>query len=744
VAVAVTGQTQTYAERIAELRRRKLEHTRIKQREIGAMDFDDWAVIPPPEEKREIRRIMGPSGEPMTDMLFKGFEIESNHESGGFFGPALAGRNYRRLLEFHPVYIDPVGSLAGGYMVSFFSYREPHRHPDLRYDHLIPEQDMYGLITGIGGVQHLAHDLSIGLELGWKGILAKLRKYRALHGPERAPFYDGLEDVVLGLQNWIGRHAAEARRLTEEQPDPEIRENLLQMAEINERLVEEPPQTFREACQWILWYQMIARMYNNSGALGRLDLYLQPYYEPEKDAGRLTDEEAVFHIAQNLLRVTDYVQVGGYDRDGRDNTNRLSYLVLEAAHLLKIPANVAVAVGRGIDRGLFERGVEILFEDRLGVPKFLGLDTLYGDFTKHGYPMQVARTRIYNGCHWFAIPGREYGMNDMVKLNFAKVFDVALQEILAEPDLTATVDELWRRFEKHLRRAVEVLAEGLDFHMEHMHEVFPELVMDLLCHGPIEKGLDVSQPGAVEYVNLCIDGAGLATTADSFAALEQRLDAEKRLGWGELAAHLAANWAGAEGARIRAMMRNVPRYGSGGSAADAYAVRIVEAFRRIVSEKPTPAGHRMIPGLFSWASNISMGKGLRATPNGRGADDPISFGCNPDPGFRKDGALTALVESVAAVQPRMGNPAPLQLDVDPGLAQDRSAVETFCALLETHFEMGGTEINVNILDKETILEAREDPSKYPELVVRVTGFSAYFASLSPEMRDVVVKRIVAS
>ena len=77
--------------------------------------------------------------------------------------------------------------------------------------------------------------------------------------------------------------------------------------------------------------------------------------------------------------------------------------------------------------------------------------------------------------------------------------------------------ELWRRFTNHLRRAVAVIAEGIDFHLEHMDEVFPELMLDLLCHGTIERGLDAS-PGGVEYYNLCVDGAALATVADSFAA----------------------------------------------------------------------------------------------------------------------------------------------------------------------------------------------------------------------------------
>jgi formate C-acetyltransferase len=151
----------------------------------------------------------------------------------------------------------------------------------------------------------------------------------------------------------------------------------------------------------------------------------------------------------------------------------------------------------------------------------------------------------------------------------------------------------------------------------------------------------------------------------------------------------------------------------------------------------------MIPGLFSWAANLLLGKDVGATPNGRHAHAPISHGPNPDPGFRRDAAPTALALAVASVQPGYGNTAPMQIELDPGSSRSAEDVDNVAALIRTHFELGGTQININILDKKKLLEANEDPSRHPDLVVRVTGFSAYFASLSPEMRQMVVDRILA-
>ena len=125
------------------------------------------------------------------------------------------------------------------------------------------------------------------------------------------------------------------------------------------------------------------------------------------------------------------------------------------------------------------------------------------------------------------------------------------------------------------------------------------------------------------------------------------------------------------------------------------------------------------------------------------AGEAISHGANPDPGYRQDGAPTAMAVAIARVQPGYGNTAPMQMELDPGAVDGDEAVANVENLIRTHFDMGGTQINLNILDKETILKAHEDPSKYPDLVVRVTGFSAYFASLSPEFRQLVVDRILS-
>lgn len=540
----------------------------------------------------------------------------------------------------------------------------------------------------------------------------------------------------------IDTYSGIAAQLAAGVPDPEIAAHLRHLCALNRKIAHAKPETFEEACQFLLWYQMACRSYNGSGSLGRLDALLYPYYARETAAGTLDDERAVFLIACLLLRDTAYVHLGGYNRDGSDATNPVSYLVLEAVHRLKLPSNVGVCVGKGLDRNLLRKSVEYQFADKNGNPRFVGMETLVRGLVRNeGVSIEDARMRTNSGCHWLAIPGREYSMMDCVKINFSVVLDIALREAVekyGEP----SIDQILDLYTAHLRIAIQTLAKGFDSHYDNQIRNVPELPLDLMCHGTIEKGLDASG-GGVEHYLWCIDGSALAVAADSLAAIRQRVLREHRFTYAQLLHYLDSNWEGPEGERARLFLQNVDRYGKGGSDADDLAVRLSQIFTREVKAQRTPVhGFQMVPGLFSWANTLTMGATLGATPNGRRAGEPISHGANPNPGFRKDGAATAMSAAIASVQPGYGNTAPMQIELEPSVTTEEEGIELVMALIEDHFAQGGTLINLNVIDAERVRAAHEDPSLYPDLVVRVTGFSAYFASLSPKFRQLVVDRIL--
>ena len=693
-----------YDDRIMRLKARKLEQTAEKIRVEGLLDEDDYGRVVPPEG------------------LWK---ITPNHEDGSFYGYDAWTENFCSLMDVHPVYVDPDDAFAGRWMY-FMSKMRPNKwNPDYPYDHLKENIRKYDIICGIGDDAHFAPDYALGLRLGWKGIREKIEHYKSVNTlPEQQRFYDIHLRAIKSIQGWISRHVEKAREM-----------GLEDLAQVNEAILDNPPSTLREACQWIIWYHLASRTYNRDGAGGQIDELLRPYYENDIREGRIDKETAVYYLACFLINDPIYWQLGGPDENGNDQTSEISYLILDAADKINTSLNITVRVHDGLDKALLRKAVDCLVRNKNGWPRFSGDQALVEGFARNGFPESLARQRIAVGCNWMSLPGLEYTMNDLVKVNMAKVFEVAFKET----DAFEGTEALWARFVEHLKVAVHTAAEGIRHQLAYQKYNEPELILNLLSHGPIEKALDASDGGAA-YYNLAIDGAGLAVAADSFAAVQEHVEDSEEIVWADLRRAIDADFAGEGYEKIRLVLRQTGRFGKEGSAGQKWAERINKEFSDIVRSETEP-GKCFIPGLFSWANTVGFGAAVGATPDGRRAGKPISHGANPMPGFVHDGASLSLAKAVAAIQPGYGNTAPMQWEIDPGMGKVEN-VEIIEAIIRAHFKLGGTLINVNVMDKAMILEAHKDPSLYPDLVVRVTGFTAYFSMLSPEFRQLVVDRIL--
>lgn len=706
--------------RLYALRGKKLAQTKEKIAAEGLLDEDDYGRVVPPKGL---------------------WDIIPNHPDGSFYGYDAWTDNFCSLMAVHPVYIDPDDAFCGRWMYFMSKMRRNKWNPCYPYDFLQENIDKYNIICGIGDDAHFAPDFHIGLELGWQGLLDKIESFRSVNPePEKQHFYDIHVRAVKAVQGWIQRHIDAALAMAQTEQDPARRQNLLEMAEVNKWVISQPPRTLREACQWIVWYHLASRTYNRDGAGGQIDSLLQPYFEKDIQEGRITEDEAIWYLGCLLINDPIYWQLGGPDEEGKDQTSRISFLILEAADKINTSLNITVRVWDGLDPKLLRKSVEYLVKNKNGWPRFSGDKALVKGFMKNGYSAGLARQRIAVGCNWMSLPGMEYTMNDLVKVNMAKVFEVAWQEMLQGTQAPST-SLLWSLFAAHLEKAVATAAEGIRHHLKYQKYNEPELLLNLLSHGPIEKGLDASDGGA-RYYNLAIDGAGLAIAADSFAALEQRIELEHKLSWEIVAESIASNFGNRGGEMVRNILKNSEHYGCEGSLGEKWALKIRDSFVADVRSK-SEGNHVFIPGFFSWANTVSFGEHVQATPNGRLAGTPISHGANPVPGFVVDGASLSLASAIAKIQPGYGNTAPMQWELDPSFAKEKN-VEIIESIIKTHMDLGGTLINVNIMDKETLLKANENPSAYPELVVRVTGFTAYFCMLSPSFRQLVVDRLLES
>ncbi len=711
----------TYDERIALLRDRKVNQT-VEKAKAGGADEDDYGLI----EQDEFT-----------------YTLKPNHPNGSIYGYEAWVDNYVSLLAEHPLYVDPLDAFVGkGFL--FLERLRPKQHkwnPAYPYDHLKPTFELYGVISGIDNCHHFTPDIEIGFKLGWGGILKKLREQKALHDESHARFYDSEIAVVEAIIAFLLRGADTLAQLSKEEKNPQLAENLAEMAELNRRIAAGAPETFKEAVQWMCWFSMLSRTYNRGSAGGQLDEMLRPYYERDIAAGRLTDEDAIFYLACLFLQDSRYFQLGGPNEHGDDMTSKVSYLALEAADKLNIACNLTIRVHDKLDPVFFEKSVECLFRNRQGWPRYSSDAHLMEGFMRCGYSKELARRRVAAGCHWMCIPGMEYTMNDTVKINLSKVFEVAFHDMMEGDE--QNIDLLFELFKKHMARAVAATGEGIMHHLKYQTESIPELILNLFQHGLIEKGVNITDGGA-NFYNICVDGSGIAVVADSFAACQQRVDEEGALTYQELADWMKADFAGVEGERVRQLLQNSPRFGGGSTLGDDWAVKVNTEYTRMVRELcDVNPGIQFIPGYFSWSNAIMLGKQVGATPNGRHKGEPINHGANPLPGFRKDGAVTALCNSIAAIQPGYGNTAPVQLELDPGVASSPENITKMADMIYAILDTGNTLLNINIIDAQKILDAHKDPYKYPDLVVRVTGFTAFFAMLSPEFRQLVVDRVLA-
>ncbi len=721
-------RTFTYDERIALLRARKIEQTKEKAAAGGA-DEDDYGLI----EQNVFR-----------------YKLKPNHPNGSIYGYKAWQENYCSLLAQHPIYVDALDAFSakGFLFLERLRPQDKKWNPDYPYDDLQAIFDRYQIISGINNCHHFTPDIQIGLDIGWGGTLRKLKEQKALHDESHAEFYDAEIAVVEAVIAFINRAGDEIEALACQEQNKQLSENLHEMAAIDHRISTEPPKTFREAIQWSNWFSMISRTYNRGSAGGQLEDLFNPFYERDIKAGLLTDEEAVFYLACMFLQDSRYWQLSGPDSHDNDTTCHLSYLALDAADKINIACNLTIRMHDKIDPEFFRKSVEYLFKNKQGWPRYSCDKALMEGFMRCGYPKELARRRVAAGCHWMCIPGMEYTMNDTVKVNMAKVFEVAYDEMMANADsVEPSIDVLWELYRKHLKIAVDATGRGIIHHLTYQTKSQPELILNLFQHGLIEKGVNITDGGA-NYYNMCVDGSGLAVVADSFAACEQRIDREKRLTYAELTKYLDADYDCDNGEYVRQMMLKSERYGGGNTLGDAWAVRVSKLWTSLVRDlveqhKDNPKHVNFIPGFFSWSNTILLGSLLKATPNGRKRGEPINHGANPNGGFRKDGAVTAMCNSIAAIQPGYGNTAPVQLEVDPGIANDAEGVGKMCAMIRGILDSGNTLLNINIIDAKKILEADKDPMKYPDLVVRVTGFTAFFAMLSPKFRKLVVDRVRA-
>ncbi|MFH1567865.1 MAG: pyruvate formate lyase family protein [Gemmatimonadota bacterium] len=632
---------------------------------------------------------------------------------------------------------------------------------------------VYG--TGPGGWRngHMTPSWPAVVGEGFRRLGARARDRRARVRPDspdevrQVEFLTAVGICCEAIVHLAHRYADEAARLALAETDRERQRELRQIAAACRHVPEHPARTFHEALQAVWLVQLVlstvigARDY----APGRLDQYLGPLYQRDRAAGRLTREQAQELIDCFFLKLNEnigrgakrslcvnsvqYLILGGVTPEGADATNELSWLCLSAVERLRLKQPTAVVrYHPDLPPAFFRRTCEVILQGS-GNPSIFNDLTMVPALMGEGIPLEQARDYAVIGCANPNIPGREGALNDH-RLNLAKCVELALNDGLCpqtgadsgvrtgDPAGFGTFAAVMAAFLRHVDELIGRWVQRNDLFDRICATCVTDPFLSAIVEGCIESATDCYAGGAT-WFHTPYQAAGLATAADALVAIRRLVYEERALSPSALAEVLRADFAGREDLRHR-LRERYPKFGNDEDEVDAMAARVAAEFCRRVRARPTRwgNGHGNWPGIYSFGQNhIHMGRATGATPDGRRAGTPISFNLSPSPGMARKGP-TATCNSVARVDfAQVSGGGTFDLTLDRAVLRDVGTLE---GLLRGYLDRGGMQVQLNVVDRDTLLDAQEHSEAHGDLLVRVTGFSAHFTSLDRATQDDIIGR----
>jgi formate C-acetyltransferase len=402
------------------------------------------------------------------------------------------------------------------------------------------------LINETGGIAHILPDLVKLLRMGTSGIAEQARELGRLRH-HQGDFYQGVEIICRGLEEFAGVYAAEARRMAADERDEKRRAELEQIADVCTRVPREPAATLQEAFQSILFAQIALNLesLDNGVSPGRLDQILYPYYQADLDAGRIDEQGARDLIGCFTVKMSEIIPVfsksitrfhggmfngqavvvGGTDREGKDATNDLTWMFLDAMDALRLrQPNFHARIHEKSPLGYLER-IAGMLKNGSGSPSLVNDDVIVPMLEDRGTERADALDYSPIGCVEPAAPGSTFGSTDaaLVNLPLALEWALGLKKDGAKAPGAArcrTMDDVLKRFRTQLRHLVKLLMRDLQAIERANTKFHPTPLTSALLQGCLESGVDASSGGA-KYNGSGVQGVGLADVADSLAAIDE-------------------------------------------------------------------------------------------------------------------------------------------------------------------------------------------------------------------------------
>lgn len=620
---------------------------------------------------------------------------------------------------------------------------------------------------------HASPDYGQLLRLGAQGLLEQVeqRLSRPADQAQRAEL-EGMKLCLEALAELGDRYAAEARRLARTESDPQRARELLEIAEICDKVPRKPAESFREAVQ-SLWFGYICVMLENWGTGNtflRIDQYLDPYYEADKAKG-LSLQEAYEYLAMLLINCNSACVVysemrshgfagnnsgcsftiGGVKPDGSCAVNDLSYLILEAERAVNMGSDdVVVRLNDNTPEDFTLLACEVA-RDVGGKLKFLGDKTAIANLERDGMTRQQANDYAIAGCTSPTVGGLSYNIPGGI-ISLPGILELALNNGVHRmtglqlglktgnaADFTS-FQQLWEAFCAQVRHVIPHCHAIKNTDKAMFSRYMPSPFQSALLPCCLERGTDVIDGGTKPFYSFAMSLAGAPNTGDALAAIKKYVFEEGKVTLGQICDALAANFEGYED--LQKLLIRAPKFGNNDPYVDSLVNQVLSYVSDVVAETPGFHDAQSTAAAAAVTANIGLGMVLGATPDGRKAGEPISEGGISPAQGRNSSGTTATMLSVAGLDhSKLRHGEVLNMRINPDAVQGEEKLKKFRALILSYVQAGGFLVQFNIVSTETLRDAQLHPENHRDLVVRVATYAAYFVELGPELQNDIIRRL---
>ncbi|NQT41586.1 MAG: glycyl radical protein [Planctomycetes bacterium] len=567
------------------------------------------------------------------------------------------------------------------------------------------------------------------------------------------------------------RHAARARELAEEETDRQRKRELLTIAEACEHVPAHAPRTFYEALQsyWFVHLGVITELNTwDSFNPGRLDQHLHPFYTKDLAEGTLTREAAeellqCFWVKFNNQPAppkvgvteeqsgtyTDFalINLGGVKPDGSDAVNEVSYLMLDVVEAMQlVQPSACIQLSKRNPERFLKRACRVI-RTGLGQPSVFNTDVIIQEMLQDGKTLADARCGGPSGCVTVSAFGKE-SCTLTGYCNWPKILELTYHNGVdprtgrqvgprtGDPCEFESYEQLFEAFVRQLQYFVDLKIAGNNVIERIFANLMPAPYMSLLMDDCIARATDYHAGGA-RYNPTYIQGVGLGTLADSLAAVKRHVFDRRTYSMRQVLDALAADFAGQEELAL-VLANRTPKYGNDDEYADAIVAEVFAAYYRVLNGRRNTKGGKYRVNLLPTTVHIYFGQVVGATPNGRKAGVALSEGISPCQGADVHGP-TAVVQSAAKIDHARTGGTLLNMKFTPQTL-DGPGLDRLGDLIRSYFKLDGHHIQFNVMEAETLRRAQENPEEYRNLIVRVAGYSDYFADVGRELQDEIISR----